>query len=309
MAASWHKDEITAGRAQVAATLPGAGRSGAGRAFSQAPRSRPHKTRGDIEQCVVTLRRQLPTFSVPRLRRDFQLPVSPATGYRLWHVHGLVARQRRKYQRKQDLAVVKATFRQISYDTKDLVDIPRYWPRVQARGLPRVQYTAREVRTGLQFVAIAWPVEQRKACRWRAADGGTRHTRPGWREVYLQHRLRQGRGELERAWLVVNWPAGEAAPYYYVPAHFRQPPRRARCLSLSRSRWRTDQYFQCAKDELGLDHFEGRSWRGLSYILNSSGTNRNASFARTKLLKCRNHLTPCAFRRGERYECHVYFSA
>jgi hypothetical protein len=119
----------------------------------------------------------------------------------------------------------------------------------------------------LAEIAIAWPVEQWKACRWRAADGRTRHTRLGWCEVYLQHPLRQGHGELERAWLVVDWPAGEAAPYHYVLAHFHQPPRRARCLRLSRARGPIEQYFQRARDELGLDHFEGRSWRGFHHHL------------------------------------------
>jgi transposase len=126
--------------------------------LSRAPRSCPHKTAGEIEQRVLALRRQLPTFSAHRLRRDFQLPVSPATGYRIWRAHGLVARRRRKYQRKQDLAAVKATwalFQQISTHTKDLDDIPHYWAQMQARGLPLIQYTAREVRSGLQFLAFA----------------------------------------------------------------------------------------------------------------------------------------------------------
>jgi transposase len=65
------------------------------------------------------------------LQRDFGLPVSSATAYRIWHQHGLVPRRRRKYQRQQDRAAVKATgalFQQISTDTKDLDDIPHYWP-------------------------------------------------------------------------------------------------------------------------------------------------------------------------------------
>jgi hypothetical protein len=54
--------------------------------------------------------------------------------------------------------VLKATWRlgqQISADTKDLDDIPHYWPQMQARGLPAIQYTAREVRSGLPFLAYA----------------------------------------------------------------------------------------------------------------------------------------------------------
>jgi hypothetical protein len=31
--------------------------------------------------------------------------------------------------------------------------------------------------------------------------------------------------------------------------------------------WRVEQYFQWSKDDLGLDHFEGRSWRGFHHHL------------------------------------------
>src|SRR3990172_6519961 len=61
-------------------------------------------------------------------------------------------------KKKQDLAAVKETwalFQQISADTKDLDDIPHYWPPMKRRGLPVIQYTARQVRSGLQFLAYA----------------------------------------------------------------------------------------------------------------------------------------------------------
>ena len=125
---------------------------------SRAPHRCPHKTPPEVEQQVVEIRRRLPTFGAARLRREFDLPVSPAAVQRIWHLHGLIARRRRKCQRKQDLAAVKATwrlFQQISADTKDLADIPHYWPQAKKLGLPWFQYTAREVRSGLLFLAYA----------------------------------------------------------------------------------------------------------------------------------------------------------
>lgn len=119
----------------------------------------------------------------------------------------------------------------------------------------------------LAEIAAGFPPEQWKACSWRAADGRTRRTRLAGCEVNLQHKLREGDDALERVWLVVDWPAGETEPYHYALAHFHQPPRRARCLRLSRSRWHIEQYFQRSKDDLGLDHFEGRSWRGFHHHL------------------------------------------
>ena len=104
-------------------------------------------------------------------------------------------------------------------------------------------------------------------CAWKAADGKTRRTRLAWIEVYLAHGLRKAEGELEKVWLVVDWPEGDEHPYHYYLAEFKSPPTKARCLKLSRSRWHVEQYFQRSKDDLGLDHFEGRSWRGFHHHL------------------------------------------
>jgi SRSO17 transposase len=106
-----------------------------------------------------------------------------------------------------------------------------------------------------------------KPCSWKAADGKTRRTRLAWIEVYLGHGLRKTEGELEKVWLVIDWPTGDEIPYHYYLAHFQSQPTKARCLKLSRSRWHIEQYFQRSKDDLGLDHFEGRSWRGFHHHL------------------------------------------
>jgi len=125
---------------------------------SRAPHSCPHKITGELAQRVVELRRQLPSFGARRLQREWELPLGHTAISRILRQHGLIRRHRRKYQKKQDLAAVKETwalFQQISADTKDLDDIPHYWPQMKRRGLPAVQYTAREVRSGLQFLAYA----------------------------------------------------------------------------------------------------------------------------------------------------------
>jgi len=127
-------------------------------ARSRAPHHQPRQTRREIEQQVVALRRRLPTFGARRLIREFDLPLSHRALERIWRAHGLIERRRRKYQRKQDLAAVKATwrlFQQLSADTKDLKDLPHFWPQAKHLGLPLIQYTAREVRSGLLFLAFA----------------------------------------------------------------------------------------------------------------------------------------------------------
>src|SRR5574337_1723114 len=91
---------------------------------SRAPQHQPRKTAPEIERQVVELRQQLPTCGARRLIREFDLPLSHRALERIWRAHGLLKKRRRKYQRKQDLAAVKATwrlFQQISADTKDLI--------------------------------------------------------------------------------------------------------------------------------------------------------------------------------------------
>src|SRR6266446_4192904 len=101
---------------------------------SRAPHLQTRKTPSALEQQLVALRKSLPTFGARRLIREFDLPISHRALDRIWRAHGLLRKRRRKYQRKQDLAHIKATwalFQQISADTKDLDDIPHYWTQAQ----------------------------------------------------------------------------------------------------------------------------------------------------------------------------------
>jgi transposase len=127
-------------------------------ARSRARHHQAHKTPATREVQLVELRKTLPTFGARRLIREFDLRIGHNALERIWHQHGLIKKRRKKYQRKQDLARIKAQwalFQQISADTKDLDDIPRYWQQAQRLHLPMIQYTAREIRSGLLFWAFA----------------------------------------------------------------------------------------------------------------------------------------------------------
>lgn len=102
---------------------------------------------------------------------------------------------------------------------------------------------------------------------WHAADGTKRQTRIAWRAVYVLTDLDDETGYLPQTWLVVDWPEGEAEPYHLYLARFETEPVLARCLRLSRGRFAVEQYFQRGKTDLGLDHYEGRSWRGFHHHL------------------------------------------
>ena len=66
-------------------------------------------------------------------------------------------------------------------------------------------------------------------------------------------------------WLIVEWPAHEAAPVDYWLSNLpegTEPERRAR---LARLRWTIELDYRQLKGELGLDHYEGRSYLGFHH--------------------------------------------
>jgi len=131
------------------------------------PLSCPHKTPPQVERRVVQLRTQFPFMGAKRLKFMHGLPCCHEAIRRILREHGLVAKRRKKHQRKKDLREVKKhwkLFGQFSVDTKQLKDIPHYWTQMKAMNLPRYQFTAREVRSGLMFLAYAQQDTAVNAC-------------------------------------------------------------------------------------------------------------------------------------------------
>jgi SRSO17 transposase len=136
----------------------------------------------------------------------------------------------------------------------------------QGRKLWSVAETAPAARKLRQLAESFGPSEWHAAA-WDASGGERRTTRLAWRQIYLNSDLDELTGHWPACWLVVDWPQGHADPYHLYVAWLKQAPSKGRSLRLSRGRWPIEQYFQRGKDDLGLDHYEGRSWRGFHHHL------------------------------------------
>lgn len=66
----------------------------------------------------------------------------------------------------------------------------------------------------------------------------------------------------ERETLVCEWPEGQRWPSKYYLVHLHQPLSEKQIVRLIKQRWRTERVYQDLKDELGLDHYEGRTFPG-----------------------------------------------
>ncbi len=66
-------------------------------------------------------------------------------------------------------------------------------------------------------------------------------------------------------WLLIEWPHGEATPTKSWLSTLPPTLSRTELVRLAKLRWRIERDYEELKDELGLDHFEGRGWRGFHH--------------------------------------------
>jgi SRSO17 transposase len=80
--------------------------------------------------------------------------------------------------------------------------------------------------------------------------------------VAPRRQARNSGAELPVRWLLVEWPAGKAAPVKYWMSNLPGATPMVELVRLARLRWRIEQDYRECKGALGLDHFEGRGWAG-----------------------------------------------
>ncbi|MBM4295791.1 MAG: IS701 family transposase [Deltaproteobacteria bacterium] len=169
----------------------------------------------------------------------------------------------RKELRQRKLPyVVQVEPSTVAWDTAP--DIPP--PAPNRRGRPRRHPPWEELPRprSLSNLAQTMPVEAWQGVEWREGSRGPQRSRFAVLQVWAAHAWRNRR-QLERPseWLLMEWPENAAAPSKYWLCWFDGPPPGLRHLvRLARSRWRIELDYRELKDELGLDHYEGRHWLG-----------------------------------------------
>jgi SRSO17 transposase len=105
---------------------------------------------------------------------------------------------------------------------------------------------------------------RRRRLTWRQGTKGRLSARFAWLRVWPGHGWRRGEcAGAEPVWLLIEEQADGELRY----AFSNLPPGTScrRAVRLWKSRWPVEQGYQQLKEELGLDHFEGRSWRGFHH--------------------------------------------
>jgi len=138
----------------------------------------------------------------------------------------------------------------------------RVQPRRRGRmGRPRRPYYRGEPQAVSQL-AITLPPDRWRTVTWRQGSRGPQQSRFAACRVQPAHGHAHDRPELPRVWLLIEWPREVEAPSKYWFSNLPEGLSLRRLVQLAKLRWRVEQNYQQLKEELGLDHYEGRGWQG-----------------------------------------------
>ena len=68
--------------------------------------------------------------------------------------------------------------------------------------------------------------------------------------------------EREVLWLMMEWPDSETLPTKFTLTTLPENMSKKQIIRVVKERWKTERVYEEMKGELGLDHFEGRSFQG-----------------------------------------------
>ncbi len=116
-----------------------------------------------------------------------------------------------------------------------------------------------------EALARSLPAAAWQTVTWREGSRGALASRFAALRVRPGHRDFQRQEPWPELWLLVEWPEGEDAPTKHWFSNLDATTALARLVGLAKLRWRIERDYQELKQELGLDHFEGRGWRGFHH--------------------------------------------
>lgn len=129
-------------------------------------------------------------------------------------------------------------------------------------GRPKTRYRDGDHKP-LPLAELAQDLEFRK---YRCPDGrgGTKSGHFAFTRLHLAERHDKGRKPSDEVWLIVEWRPGNGERKYYVSNLPPSVPKKE-LVRLVKLRWRIERDYQEMKGHVGLDHFEGRTWRGFHH--------------------------------------------
>ena len=139
---------------------------------------------------------------------------------------------------------------------------PREPKRSPGAGRPRSQFRDGN-RKPKSLSEVAETMDYRQ---YSCADGkgGTKSGHFAFARVRSAERHTKGRKPSDELWLIGEWRPGNNERKFYF-SDLPASTSKKQLVRLVKLRWRVERDYQEMKGEVGLDHFEGRTWRGFHH--------------------------------------------
>jgi len=131
-------------------------------------------------------------------------------------------------------------------------------PKLRRRDPEHQPLTAKDL-------ASALPPSAWRTVGWREGSRGELSGRFAAARVRPSHRDYWRAEPHPEGWLLVEWPEGKQEPTRYRLSTLAATVGLEELVATAKMRWRIERDYQELKQELGLDHYEGRGWRGFHH--------------------------------------------
>ena len=140
-------------------------------------------------------------------------------------------------------------------------------PAYQGRGRPpKPRYPEKPV--SLREMALGAGEGAVQSVTWREGECGPLTSRFLCLRVRPANEAqRRDDGTVPERWLLAEWPEGKEEPVKYWLSNLPAKTPLATLVHLAKLRWRVEHDYRELKQCLGLDHYEGRTYRGLHHHL------------------------------------------
>jgi SRSO17 transposase len=141
---------------------------------------------------------------------------------------------------------------------------PKPWSG-QGRPPSRIRRDGEHAPISVKRLAMGLPEGAWRITPWREGSKETLSSR------FAAVRIRPASRDWKRStphsleWLLIEWPEGEREPTKYWLSTLSEDTPIEVLVDTAKLRWRIERDYEELKSELGLAHFEGRSWRGFHH--------------------------------------------
>jgi SRSO17 transposase len=132
----------------------------------------------------------------------------------------------------------------------------------------RVRYGPGHQPMSVKALALSLEAKAYRSVSWREGTNKALSSRFAALRVRVAHgdyKRRDVRDVRPEQWLLIEWPSDEAEPTKYWLSTLPPTSTRKALVEAAKMRWRVERDYQELKQELGLNHYEGRGWRGFHH--------------------------------------------